>query len=297
LAWNLLKVILQIAVPVLLTIWYSTIFSSPLRDQVYFFGAVGGWIFSIVGIIALDEKLKKGLRFRQLEELRRSYEKTNYRLTCTTRIIEHLETIGRTITNRVFSSLESAHSDPLASLREALSFELCITDIITEIYSFYHEDPKRLPEQFFRVAFMVPENDENMKIAYHQTPGGIEPISRARNYKFSKENGTCAGYVWMTKRAYLIDDVEKYLKERDRQDRHFRYIHEEQEKDLKAIFCVPVYEEPKEGGPFYGVLCVDTNKPGWFSYVGGEKPVDYHIEIIKSFLKRIIYTKKLESYL
>ena len=297
--WDIIKILITLGGPLGFNLWYGHVLTQSAKTKILFFVLLGLWVGFIIFFTVVDSRLRNSVRSRRLEAAEKDRDRLRHKLEYSTRLVQHIEAVGRSLVNRVLEAMKGSSDSPRKALKEALRLEECINDIITEIYGFFDRDSRKLPEQFFRVSFMMKKDDNNLSIVYHQTPGGVEPISKAENRRFPKHGSTTAGYVWATMKPYLIDDIPKYLNDhkRQKQDVHFKYLNEEQEKNLKGIFCVPVYEEPKVDGKFYGVICIDTSEPGWFSSVSDEDPVSYHMVAIKLFLRRIIYTQRVEPYL
>lgn len=293
------KVILGIIVPFGLTVWCSIIVSkTPAQrttSEIAVFAVfVVIWIAAFLYIIIFDKRLKQAIISRTVSGYEKGLKEAKIQKERILRASNSVEELASYIIHRI--PVETlVGQDPINKLQKTFDIDDLMNGLITQLYFFYKNDPQNEDEQEYRVIFLKPKNDSELEVKCFQSTNGEEPIILKRGITIKKDNSSCAGWVWSTMQPHKIEDVDLYCLERTGADCHFKQLHEEKSKEIKSIFCIPVYDEPEPEEHFYGVLCIDTNKKGRFKTISNKK--DYQLAIIKPFLKRICAFYRLKKQL
>lgn len=288
------KVLINQVAPVSLWIWHASYFSkTPGASPWYFFAVAGIWIVMAIGFTFFEIKGVKSFKDKVVSTYTEKISITENDRNRYIRALENLDEMEASIAKQL-PYLSECTENPVEKCREIFSLETCINKVVTAIYFFYKNDPKNRTDQWYRITFMEPISEDELKIKYFQTNNGDPPISFENSQTFKKDYTNTAGYSWLTKIHYKIPDIEEHIKKFEHTtDCHFQIFHREQ-RDLRSIFSIPVFDEPKNGGHFYGVLNIDTNKRERFRKIEPGRGKDPQLEIIKPFIKRIEYFYRLD---
>jgi hypothetical protein len=158
-------------------------------------------------------------------------------------------------------------------LYKSLDFKRTRREILNCIFMIFSNNNTNL-DKHFRISLMEPENDE-LKIMDFANSENERPKCMSLGRGLKKGEGT-AGWAWKYMKLFMVDDLDKYRKDKAKGKRipdYFIDMHPEQEK-IKSIVSIPVIIREDNSEKLACVITIDTDVKGYFARtIGGEQEI------------------------
>ena len=229
-----------------------------------FFLVILNVFYSIIDVIIRKQILLANKRIESMLELSRIRIQDWYQ------ILKVLETPGKNLLENLESVRKKGLLDTKNSVAKAVS--MIGFSFSRESVNEYTAAKKKID---FTVVYLQKGEDgktlhvRSRERIFPYTGSTEENCTKSLDYRFSKNDGSTAGWAWATESPVFISNTEAEL---NRPEAERRFISVYENEFIKSICCIPI----KYKDVFFGVLCVHSNS------IGAIKESDtYEREILK----------------